>query len=236
MMTLRKLGLAILFGVGYVVAWIFVALPIYIISKRRHARAFHPQGTLCRAQVDSTELDLAGPAFVRLSGASGDEDSATRTIVGMAIKFSGGQDLPLASFESFLHVKTATANTDITDYLANTFASVSPWKLPDTGIVWFRARRVLPAGTSSSTEATRTARLRDDITQQRATIELEIRSRPNADGPLIRKLATITLTEILPEDPTFRISMFHTGRHLVPTGFRNGVRAAVYPVSQRGRG
>jgi hypothetical protein len=236
MMSLRKLGLAILFGVGYVGAWIFVAPVIYFISKRRHARAFHPQGTMCRAEVASTELDLAGPALVRISGASGDEDSATHTVVGMAIKFSGGQDLPLASFESFLHVASATANTDITDYLANTFASVSPWKIPDTGIVWFRAHRVLPAGTTGSKEPTRTGRLRDDIANQRATIDLEIHSRPKADGPLLRKLATITLTEIIPEDPTFRISMFHTGRGIVPTGFRNGVRAAVYPVSQRARG
>jgi hypothetical protein len=235
MMALRKLGLAILFGVG-MVAGVFVAVMIYIVSRRSHVRAFHPYGTLCRATVACDELGLAGPALVRLAGASGDEDSATHTVIGMAIKFEGGQDLPLASFESFLHVKTATANTDITDYLANTFASVSPWKVPELGVVWFRAHRVLPAGTTGSTKATRSERLRDDIASGRATIELAMHSRPKADGPLIRKLATITLTEIIPADPTFRISMFHTGRGLVPTGFRNGVRAVVYPAGQRARG
>ena len=30
--------------------------------------------------------------------------------------------------------------------------------------------------------------------------------------------------------------MFRTGRGLTPTGFRNGVRAIVYPVSQFARG
>ncbi|MEO8551904.1 MAG: hypothetical protein ABI678_18135 [Kofleriaceae bacterium] len=234
-MTLRKLGLAILFGLGMITGLV-VAVVIYFLGKRSRVRAFHPYGTLCRATVESDELGLAGPALVRLAGAAGEEDSATHTVIGFAIKLAGAQDLPLASFESFLQVKTATANTDITDYLANTFASVTPWKVPGDGIVWFRAHRVLPAGTTGSTKPTRSERLRDDIASGRAKVELSIHARPNADGPRIRKLATITLTEIIPADPTFRISMFHTGRHLVPTGFRNGIRAVVYPSGQRGRG
>jgi hypothetical protein len=50
------------------------------------------------------------------------------------------------------------------------------------------------------------------------------------------KLATLRLTQVLREDdPAFRISMFRTAGGLAPTGFRNGVRAVVYPVSQLAR-
>lgn len=232
MMALRKLGLAILWALGMFVG-VFVALAIYVKCKLSHVRAFHPYGTLCRATVESDELGLAGPALVRLAGASGEENSATKTIIGFAIKFGGGQDLPLASFESFIKVAQGNASTDIHDYLANTFASVTPWKVPTDGIVWFRARRI---GDARSTLPTRTERLADDIANRRAVIELTMHARPYADGPLIRKLATITLTEILPTDPDFQIRMSHTGRGIVPTGFRNGIRAVVYPAGQAGRG
>ena len=51
-------------------------------------------------------------------------------------------------------------------------------------------------------------------------------------------LATLTLVQRLPssDGKALHISMFRTGRHYVPTGARNGIRAIVYPVSQLARG
>ena len=83
----------------------------------------------------------------------------------------------------------------------------------------------------------RTERLDADIAAERATFVLEAREAPGPDGPVRARVAEVRLLERLPDDdPTFRISMFRTGRGIVPTGFRNGVRSIVYPVSQFARG
>jgi hypothetical protein len=234
---MRVLGLRLLFLVGALTAVVFVALVIFFRSLIRGARSFHPQGTICNAEV--TALDevvgprLVGAARVRLSGSSEDENSPNQTILGMAIKFPN-QDLPTATFESFLHASEATKNTNVADYLANQFASVSPWRVHGLGVMWLRALPD-PAATTPKT-GTRVERLDADIAAGRAKFTLEARVAPNADGALRSKLVEIRLTERLPvDDPSFKISMFRTGGGLVPTGFRNGVRAIVYPVSQFAR-
>ena len=234
---MRVLGLRLWFVVGALTAVIFLAIFIFFRSLIRGARSFHPHGTICNAQV--TALDdvvgprLAGAAQVRLSGSSEDESSPNQTILGMAIKFAD-QDLPLATFESFLHASEATKNTDVADYLDNQYASVSPWVVRGLGVTWFRAIPEPDAKVAKT--GTRVERLDADIAAGRAKLILEAHVAPNADGALRCRLVEVRLTERLTDDdPHFRISMFRTGGGLVPTGFRNGVRAIVYPVSQLAR-
>ena len=231
---MRVAGLRLLFLVG-MLAGCALAILIFFRSLFRGARSFHPQGTICSAEV--TALDdvvgprLAGAAQVRLSGSSEHENSPNQTILGMGIKFAH-QDLPLATFESFAHAGDATKATNVTDYLANQFASVSPWNVRGLGVMWLRA---MPEP-SVDTTGVRTARLAAEIAANRAKFVLEARTAPNADGPLHSRLVEIRLTEVLAtDDPHFKITMFHTGGGLVPTGFRNGVRSIVYPVSQLAR-
>ena len=94
---MRSFFLALLFGVGVLIALVFLSIPIFLRSLFRGARAFHPRGTGCRAEV--TALDdvvgspLAGPARVRLSSATADENSPSPSILGMAIKVGSDQDL-----------------------------------------------------------------------------------------------------------------------------------------------
>ena len=120
-----------------------VAIVIFVMAFRRRARAFHARGTVCRGEL--TALDdvvgprLAGSARVRLSSASHDENSPEPSILGLAIKLGGDQDLPLASFESFIKASEATRTTDVADYLGNQFSSVTPWYVGGLGIVWLRA-------------------------------------------------------------------------------------------------
>jgi hypothetical protein len=238
MKILRTIGLSLLFLVGALIAVIFLSILIFLRSLIRGARAFHPHGTVCRAEV--TALDdvvgprLAGPARVRLSSATEDENSPNPSILGMAIKLGTDQDLPVATFESFLKSGEATKNTNVADYLGNQYASVSPWRVRGLGVIWFRAIPHPDANTPKT--GTRVERLDADIAASRAKFILEAREAPGPDGAVRSRLVELRLTERLPDDdPKFQISMFRTGRGLVPTGFRNGIRAIVYPVSQFAR-
>jgi len=209
---------------------------IFLFSLVRGLRAFHPRGTICRAKVVALDPDvgarLAGSARVRLSGSTGDENSAVQTVLGMAIKTDAGQDLPLATFESFLKLGDATKNTIVADYLANQFASVTPWRVRGLGIVWLRAVPIAPAhGTGSRVE-----RLDEAIESGKATFVLEARDAAGATAAVRSKLAELHLTERLADDDrSFTISMFHTAAGFVPTGVRNGIRVIVYPTSQLAR-
>ena len=228
---IRALGLRLLFAAGAVVGLV-VAVFVFFRSLARGARSFHPRGTVCTAEVTALDevVRLSGSARVRLSGATEPENSPAQTILGMAIALDD-QDLPVATFESFLHASAATKNTNVADYLANQYASVTPWRARGLGIVWLRA---VPAATAAST-GTRLERLDADIAAGRATFTLEARVAPGPDGAVRCRLAELRLTARLPDDdPGFRVT-FRTGRGLVPTGFRNGVRAVAYPSSQLAR-
>lgn len=235
---MRAIGLWCLFVLGALLAIVFVALPIFVRSLIRGARAFHPRGSVCRAEV--TALDdvvgprLAGSALVRFSGVSADENSPAQTVIGMAIEFGTDQDLALATFEAFLKTAEGTRTTNVADYLGNQFASVAPWRTRGLGVVWYR---VIPAPEATGPKVgTRTERLDADIAADRAKLILEAREAPGPDGALRSRVAELRLVERLPtDDRALRISMFRTGRGLVPTGFRNGVRAIAYPASQLAR-
>jgi len=225
----------ILFALG-VLAGLVVSIFIFFRSLARAARAFHPQGTMCRGELvaldDVVGPRLAGPARVRLSGSSAPENSPDQTILGMAIEIGGDQDLPLATFESFTHAGDATKATNVADYLANQFASVAPWRARGLGVVWFRA---IP-GAQPAVTGTRVERLDAHIAAGTATFTLEARAAPGPDGPVRARVAELRLLERLPaDDRTFRISMFRTARGVSPTGFRNGIRAVAYPTSQFAR-
>ncbi|HET9987448.1 MAG TPA: hypothetical protein VFQ65_02990 [Kofleriaceae bacterium] len=231
----RAFGLRIVFVIGMVIAAVMLALPIFIRSLLRGARSFHPRGTVCRADVVALDPDvgarLAGSARVRLSGSTGDENSTDQTVLGMAIALPA-QDLPLATFEAFVKLADATKHTNVADYLANEFASVSPWRVRGLGIVWLRA---VPSAPAPALSGTRVERLDARIAAGQATFVLEARDAPGPNAAVRARLAELRLVERLPDDPRFAISMFHTGAGFVPTGMRNGIRAVVYPVSRLAR-
>jgi hypothetical protein len=234
---MRAIGLGLLFVVGALVG--LVAAPfIFCYALARAARAFHARGSMCVGEVialdDVVGPRVAGAVRVRMSSASADENSPAPSILGMAIAFGTDQDLPLATFEAFVKTAEGTKNTDVADYTDNQFASVSPWRARGLGIVWFRA---IPCPEAKTTKTgTRVERLDADIAAGRARFFLEARDAPGPDGALRTRFAELHLTARLPaDDPAFRISMFRTDRGLVPTGFRNGIRAIVYPSSQTAR-
>jgi len=232
--VVRAIGLGVLFGVGMIFG-VVLAPVIFLISFVRGGRAFHPRGTTCRASVVALDPDvggrLAGEARVRLSGAAGDENSDVKTVLGMAIKLANGQDLPLATFEAFVKLGAATKDTNIGDYLANEYASVTPWRVHGLGIVWLRA---IPNAHVAAT-GTRVDRLDAAIAAGHAKLVLEAREAPGPTAAVRRRLAELSLVERTADDKAFTISMFHTAAGFVPTGVRNGIRGVVYPTSQLAR-
>lgn len=232
----RAFGLGVLFVIGMIVGLV-LALPIFLFSFIRAARAFHPRGTVCRAELVALDPDvgarLAGAARVRLSGSTGDENSTVQTVLGMAIELANGQDFPLATFEAFVKLGAATKATNVADYLANEFASVSPWNVRGLGIVWLRA---VPTAPADAVTGTRVERLDARIAAGHATVVLEARDAAGPNAAVRSRLAELRLVERLADDdPRFQISMFHTAAGFKPTGMRNGIRAIVYPVSQLAR-
>lgn len=235
---MRSIGLGLLFGIGVLVALV-AAIPIFVRSLVRGARAFHPRGSVCRAEI--TALDdivgarLAGPARVRLASSTADENSPSPSIIGLGLKLGTDQDLAFGTFESFSTAGEGTKQTNVADYLANQYASVAPWRVRGLGVIWFRL--VPDPAANAPKTGTRVERLEADIAAGRAKLVLEAREAPGPDGAVRARLAELCLVERLPQDdPSFQISMFRTGRGVVPTGFRNGVRAILYPVSQFARG
>jgi hypothetical protein len=225
----------ILFVLGAFVG-VLVGVGVFFISLRRAARAFHASGSVCKAELtaldDTVGTKLAGSARVRLSGASEPENSPKQSILGMALDIGGDQDLLLATFVSFSKASEATASTNVSDYLANQFSSVTPWRVAGR-TVWFRA---IPADQPATT-GTRVDRLDAAIAAGRATFTLELRDGPGPDSAVRARVAELRLTERLPTDePGFKMSMKRTARGLVPTGFRNGIRFVAYPASQLARG
>ncbi len=237
MTTLRTIGLSLLFVAG-ILAALIVSIYIFFRSLYRARRAFHAYGSVCTAQI--TALDetvgprLAGTARVRFSSSTAAENSPDASIIGLAIKIEDQQDIVVATFESFMKVNEATKNTDITDYMRNQYGSVAPWRVPTLGPIWFRA---IPDPASNTPKTgSRTERLEADIAADRAKFVIEARTGPGPNDAVIKPLAELRLLERLPDDDrNFKISMFNTGRGIKPTGFRNGVRVVVYPVSQLAR-
>jgi hypothetical protein len=239
MRLVSGLGLAVLFVLGALVGLALGVLFIFWVSLYRGKRAVHADGVLCRAEVIAHDK-LIGPALaptalVRLSGAFAGTATTGHDVLGLDIRFQhtaaddasvGDQDLLLGSFESFHSAPHDEKTTDAVDYLDNTYSTVTPWSAPGHGpVVWHVER---PPRRPVERAADRTGRLDADIVDDVARFVLRIDDVPVVELRLTSRLGI--------DQRTLKASMFRTGRGVRPTGFRNGIRATVYPISQFARG
>ena len=241
MRVLAGVGLGMLFVLGAVVGLV-IGLFVFFVSLYRRARAVHAEGIVCRAELvakdDVIGPTIAGPALVRLSGAFEGQQTTGTDVLGFDIRMQraasrdgsvGDQDLLLGSFESFATAKRDRENTDVGDYLANRYSSVTPWWVLGTGPAILRVTPPAPAPRERG--ADRIARLDADLAADRARLVLSV----HANGAAI-DVAELRLVErFADDDRTLRASMFRQGRALRPLGVRNGIRATVYPMSQLAR-
>ena len=241
MRVVAALGLGILFALGAIAGLVLGVVVIFWVSLVRGVRAVHAEGIVCRAELTARDRQLgprlAGPAIVRLSGAFEAEDATTSDVLGLDIRMRrpadaasldasvGDQDLTLGTFESFRTAIADRARTDVRDYLANRYSSVTPWWVPELGPVIFR---IAPAPAQPVDRAKdRVGRLDADIAADRARLVLSAGTIEVAELRLVERLAI--------DGRALRVSMFRQGRALRPVGFRNGIRATVYPISELAR-
>lgn len=205
------------------------------ISFIRGKRAVHAEGIVCDAELVALPpyQRLSGPAVVRLSGAISGQ-RARSDILGFALRLQrrasrdpreGDQDLLFGTFESFFTLRSGVEHTHADDYLTNHYSSVSPWWIAEHGPVVLRLEPQDHEEVIS--DGDRLARLDAAIAEDRARFALVI-----APG---RPLAEIVLHARRGEAPDLRMSMFRNGRGIRPLGFRNGIRAIVYPINQSAR-
>jgi hypothetical protein len=244
---MHLIGLGLLFALGALIALVLLAIPIFLYSLARGRRAFHADGIVVRAEFVALDSDvgprLAGPAIVRFSGAFHDEGASGTDVLGMSVRMRkpgdahareedltvGDQDCLFGTFESFRTASQDREHTDVSDYLGNQYSSVAVWRVDGLGAGKLRAIPVEP----SPAGPTRVARLDAAIAAGKATFTIEAR---DTDEKPLRNIAELRLVERLPlRGRLLRISMFRNGRGLTPTGFRNGIRAVVYPMSQLAR-
>jgi len=242
---MRALGLLLLFLAGALVG-IVVGVLAAVASLFSGRRAVHAHGVICRAEIraldDVVGPRLAGPAVVRLGGALHADEEDAGDVLGLAIRMRprgasleldlrvGDQDLLLGTFESFTTVARDLARTDVHDFLANEYGSVTPWHVAGFGVAKLRA--LPPAKLERGRASDRLSRLDADIASGRAhftllVVESRATSRPIAELHLLERVAL--------EDGALRMSMFRTARGLRPVGFRNGIRALAYPLAQAAR-
>lgn len=234
-------GLTILFAIGAVLG-LAIGVVIFPISLYRGARAVHAEGVMCRAEITAkTPLvgqRLAGPALVRLSGAFEHQRTTNSDVLGFDIRMQrtssldardGDQDLPLASFESFHTANRDRAQTNVGDYLANHYSTVTPWWVAPHGPVTLRL--LPPPPLPADRAGDRLARLDADLAADRARFALAVDT-----GTARLEIAELRLVErLVIDNRALRTSLFRQGRGVRPLGLRNGIRATVYPMSQIAR-
>ena len=235
MRVIAALGLGVLYAIGALVG-IALGVVVFAVSLVRGARAVHAEGVVCRAIITSETVPrLAGPALVRLSGAFTGAHATAPDVLGLAIRWQtgavddaavGDQDLWLATFESFATAGRDRAATDAHDFLANHYSTVTPWWLPGRGPVTLRLIPTSPRRGPGDRLVNLDAALADGATLQLA---LGSRAAPEVIGEL-RLVARLAV-----DDRPLRTSPRRHGRGLRALGLRNGIRAAVYPMSQAAR-
>lgn len=238
MRWVARLVLGFLFVLGLAIGAVIGVLAIFWISFYRRARVVHADGVVCRAEITAVDKvvgpRLEGPAIVRLSGAFESQNTKGTDVLGLEIRLQkeasndvrvGDQDLVFGTFQSFRTAKKDRAETDVTDYLGNTYHSVTHWDLPALGP--FKLTILPPPPGPKDRGKDRLSRLEADIEARRARLSL------NAG---VREIATIKLTERLDvSNSRLAVSMFRCGRGIRPLGLINGIRATVYPIGQFGR-
>jgi hypothetical protein len=260
MRVLAAFGLGVLFVLGALLG-VGLGAVFFVISWARRGRAVHREGVVCRAEVVPHDHPvgraLAGPTVVRLSGAFGDQQPRGSDVLGMMVRWqravhegaaAGEQDLLFGTFESFRTAARDRAATNVGDYLANRYSTVTPWWTPGVGVCVLRlspAARVTERRSDPVTASVNDAQTAHDTPLLSRLDRLDAAlARDSArmillleHGDSSTEIGELRLIErTATPDHQLRASMFRCQRGLRPVGFRNGLRATLYPMSQRGRG
>jgi len=216
-------------------------------TRLRHARVFHPVGTVLAAAVvpiaeEGVEGALAqrlgGFAVVRFSGGAWKNQERTPDLLGCAIRFTTpesvldprreDQDLVLATLRLPWTLPPAFLATDAKDFLGNDYYGASPFRVSGLGNVKVRLH---PNATSpeGGNRVERLLRAVDDG-DVRLTLEFKRHLMPSAWKPLV-ELRVQRRFDVEPD--RLRFEPFRAGRGLRPVGFVQAMRKPAYRISRR---
>ena len=222
-----------------------------LISLLRRARTFHPCGPVyhatvmphpaARSDLEPLAARLAGRALVRFSGALWKHAESLPDVLGCAIRLrrdagetpepaTDDQDLLFATIRRPWTMPFSPLTTDVGDYLANDYFTVSPFNAGLRCPVYLRLH---PRTAARGDEGTRSERLARAVHRGHATLNLELGTDPS--GPW-RPLGVVSLQGPARVDgEALRFRPFQNGRGVQPRGFIHALRLGVYATSQRAR-
>lgn len=224
-----------------------------LASFARAARALHADGVVYRADVEPLAPEgealralaarLTGVAIVRFSSAVWRGRREWPDLLGCAVRFRGDgavtevpadtdQDVLFATARGVATALLAPLATNPHDYLGNGYHAMLPFDVPGVGRAWLRLTtpRVALVGRDRAT------RLEYAVAQGAGALRLELRAERGPGRGRWRPVAMVRLrTRVELDQRALAFSPFRTGRELVPRGFVQAVRAAVYNASQHGR-
>lgn len=213
------------------------------IAAARHARMFHPDGTLfsgsITAVVDSPFADLAaqlGPHVLsRFSGALRRKGRESLDVLGIALRFSHApissvepretdQDLLFATILSPFTMPFSPFTTRSHDFFANNYYAVAPFAIGERRVKF----RVVPIGHPAK-EGTRAESLAAAVRAGGAHFTLEARETLHLRWHPIARIA-IQHEETL-DQSALRFDPFQDGAGIVPVGVVQAIRRRAYPAS-----
>ena len=220
----------------------------------RRARLFHPDGVVyCGAvnalseegEVGALAQRLAGPALVRLSGGMwrwrNGKGERRPDVLGVALRFrtseevtpvasAGDQDLIFVSARSLLLLPFALFTTKRHDFLDNDYYALAWFDVANFGRAEFR---LVPLR-ASAVKGNRLEKLERAAAAGLALLRLEVK-RGGARARWM-PVADVQLFEPVDVDQrALRFNPFQTGKGIVPRGFIQATRRAVYRASYLGR-
>lgn len=219
-----------------------------LAARLRRGRALHLEGTVCAAEVIAAADDpllvplarrLAGAAVVRFSGALWRRPRLPE-LLGCAVRFRGerplsalaapeDQDLLFVTVPSLWLALPGMFRTRRHDYLHNAYYTASPLELPPLGPLELR---LVPLPAAIQPGDTRDQRLDAAMQHGVARLRLELKR----ERRVWQSVCDIRLRGRLElDDDELAYSPFHMGLGLLPRGFINAMRAAVYAASHAGR-
>jgi hypothetical protein len=263
-----------------------IAAPIFFVlaSARRYSHVFHNRGDCADADVTvadgvppqyrSLAERLTGHAFVRLSDSLTVRKARWPDVLGCAIRFGGyvddpaiegDQDLLFATVRRPWTMLLAPFSTNVHDYLANDYFTVSPFYAPRTGTaitrptrgprLYFRLRPAsrepgalvsieTSTGPVSSTRASSAGSRRSRAERRRRRLERAIANGAAAFtlgvaespwGPFAPLVHLQLVSVHYTEPANVRFDPFRSGRGIEPHGFVHALRRSIYAASQRAR-
>lgn len=220
------------------------------VSRARHARMFHPDGSTFIARVEPLSMEsslasigrlLGGPALARFSGALWRREFEHLDVLGVALRFqrvassspvalASDQDLLFATIRSPFTMPFAAFTTNPHDFTANRYWAVSPFEVPGVGRVKFR---LSPRSRGRSATVPREERLRSIVASEVSSWNLEVRRTFTPSWTPVARLFLERVAII--DQATLRFSPFNSGREIVPRGLVHAMRRATYAASQAAR-